>query len=126
MQSYAVAYIWFPWIDSLTSILAVLGRSCPIFTTSWQPWIPWQDSYQDLTKITYYSKNDFYHDGQNSMFIKNTIHLIKVSELQSEGSFHPTTTISSRFRKQCFKLLKRFCLQNCAKNYDNVFRLPKL
>ena len=38
-------------VDPLTSILAVLVRSCQILTTSWQPWIPWQDSYQDLTKI---------------------------------------------------------------------------
>ena len=32
-------------VDPLTSILAVLARSCQIRTTSWQPWIPWQDSY---------------------------------------------------------------------------------
>ena len=32
-------------VDPLTSILAVLARSCQILTTSWQPWIPWQDSY---------------------------------------------------------------------------------
>ena len=38
-------------IDPLTSILAVLARSCQILTTSWQPWIPWQGSCQDLTKI---------------------------------------------------------------------------
>ena len=38
-------------VDPLTSILAVLARSCQILTTSWQPWIPWQDSYKDLTKI---------------------------------------------------------------------------
>ena len=27
-------------VDPLTSILAVLARSCQILTTSWQPWIP--------------------------------------------------------------------------------------
>ena len=32
-------------VDPLTSILAVLARSCQILTTSWQPWIPWQDSH---------------------------------------------------------------------------------
>ena len=32
-------------VDPLTSILTVLARSCQILTTSWQPWIPWQDSY---------------------------------------------------------------------------------
>ena len=31
-------------VDPLTSIWAVLARSCQILTTSWQPWIPWQDS----------------------------------------------------------------------------------
>ena len=35
----------YTWVDPLTSILAVLARSCQILTTSWQPWIPWQDSY---------------------------------------------------------------------------------
>ena len=32
-------------VDPLTSILAVLARSCQNLTTSWQPWIPWQDSH---------------------------------------------------------------------------------
>ena len=32
-------------VDPLTSIMAVLARSCQILSTSWQPWIPWQDSY---------------------------------------------------------------------------------
>ena len=32
-------------VDPLTSILAVLARSCQVLSTSWQPWIPWQDSY---------------------------------------------------------------------------------
>ena len=30
---------------SLTSVLAVLARFCQFRITSWQPWIPWQDSY---------------------------------------------------------------------------------
>ena len=38
-------YDMVPRVDPLTSILAVLARSCQILTTSWQPWIPWQDSY---------------------------------------------------------------------------------
>ena len=29
----------------LTSILASIARAWQILTTSWQPWIPWQDSY---------------------------------------------------------------------------------
>ena len=37
--------VMIPRVDPLTSILAVLARSCQILTTSWQPWIPWQDSY---------------------------------------------------------------------------------
>ena len=32
-------------VDPLISILAVLARSCQILSTSWQPWISWQDSY---------------------------------------------------------------------------------
>ena len=84
-------------IDPLTSILAVLARSCQILTTSWQPWIPWQDSYQDLTKIIPYSKIVSYHYGQNSKIIKNTIPSVQAAETQSEGSFRPTTTISTRF-----------------------------
>ena len=32
-------------VDPLTSILAALARSDQILITSWQPWIPWQDSY---------------------------------------------------------------------------------
>ena len=32
-------------LDPLTSILDAMARSCQILTTSWQPWIPWQDSY---------------------------------------------------------------------------------
>ena len=34
-----------PRVDPLTSLLAVLAGSYQILTTSWQPWIPWQDSY---------------------------------------------------------------------------------
>ena len=34
-----------PRVDPLTSILAALARSDQILITSWQPWIPWQDSY---------------------------------------------------------------------------------
>ena len=30
-------------VDPLTSILSVLAKSCQILTTSWQPWIQWQD-----------------------------------------------------------------------------------
>ena len=32
-------------VDPLTSILAVLARSCQILSTSWERWIPWQGSY---------------------------------------------------------------------------------
>ena len=39
-------------------------------------------------------------DGQNSKIIKNTIPSVQAAETQSEGSFHPTTTISTRFRNQ--------------------------
>ena len=35
-------------VDPLPSILAVLAGSCQILTTSWQPWIPWQDSTKIL------------------------------------------------------------------------------
>ena len=41
-----------------------------------------------------------YHDGQNSKIIKNTIPSVQAAETQSEGSFHPTTTISTRFHNQ--------------------------
>ena len=72
-------------VDPLTSILAVLARSCQFLTTSWQPWIPrfidsldpciprfiptrfLLRSYQDNT----YSKIVSYHDEQNSKIIKN-------------------------------------------------------
>ena len=37
-------------VDPLTSILAAMARSWQILTTSWQPWIPWQNSHKDLTK----------------------------------------------------------------------------
>ena len=53
-------------VDPRTSMLAVLARSFQIPTTSWQPWIPCQDSYRDLTKIIHYFSIVSYHDGQNS------------------------------------------------------------
>ena len=79
-----------------------------------------------LTKIIHYSKIVSYHDGQNSKITKNTIPSVHAAETQSEGSFHLTTTISTRFHNQNAPTCsKKFCMQNCAKNYDNVFRLPK-
>ena len=50
--------------------------------------------------MTHYSKIVSYHDGQNSKIIKNTIHSVQAAETQSEGSFHSTTTISTRFNNQ--------------------------
>ena len=44
-EVFTIAIKWLARVDPLTSILAVLTRSCQILTTSWQPWIPWQDSY---------------------------------------------------------------------------------
>ena len=87
-------------VDPRTSILAVLTRSCQILTTSWQPWIPWQDFRQDLTKIIHYSKIVSYHDGLNSKIIQNTIPSVQAAKTQSEGSFHPTTTFSFPFQNQ--------------------------
>ena len=87
-------------VDPLTCILAVLARSYQIRTTSWRPWNPWQDSSQDLTKIIPYSKIVSCHDGQNSKIVKNTIPSVQEAETQSKGSFHPTTTISTRFHNQ--------------------------
>ena len=43
-------------VDPLTSILAAMARSWQILTTSWQPWIPWQNSHKDLTKKYLYPK----------------------------------------------------------------------
>ena len=83
-------------VEPLTSILAVLARSRQILSTSWQPWIPWQD----LTKILHYSKIVSYHNGQNSKIIKNTVTSVQAAESQSKGSFHPTTTISTTFHNQ--------------------------
>ena len=40
------------------------------------------------------------HDGQNSKIVKNTIPSAQAAETQSEGSFQPTTTISTRFHNQ--------------------------
>ena len=62
--------------------------------------ISWQDSYYDLTKIIHYSKMVSYHDGQNSQVIKNTITSVQAAETQSRDSFHPTTTVSTRFHHQ--------------------------
>ena len=53
-------------------------------------------SYKDNT----YSKIESYHDGQNFEIIKNTIPSVQAAEIQSKGSFHPTTTISTRFHNQ--------------------------
>ena len=52
-----------------------------------------------------------YHDGQNSKIIKYTMASVQAAETQGKGSFHP--------------LPKQFYMQNCAKNYDNVFVLPQ-
>ena len=41
-----------------------------------------------------------YHDGKNFKIIKNAIHSVQAAETQSKGSFHPTTTISTRFHNQ--------------------------
>ena len=41
----SITFEYYSRVDPLTSILVVLARSCQILTTSWQPWIPWQDSY---------------------------------------------------------------------------------
>ena len=50
--------------------------------------------------IMHYSKIVSYHEGQNSKIIKNVIPSVQAAETQSEGSFHPTTTISTRFHNQ--------------------------
>ena len=44
-QKFGLIFAIYTPVDPLTSILAVLARSCQILTTSWQLWIPWQDSY---------------------------------------------------------------------------------
>ena len=41
-----------------------------------------------------------YHDGQISQVIKNTITSVQAAETQSRDSFHPTTTVSTRFHHQ--------------------------
>ena len=61
---------------------------------------PWQDSFQDRYPKIHYSKIVSYHDRQNSKIIKNTMSSVQAAETQSEGSFHPTTTISARFHNQ--------------------------
>ena len=48
----------------------------------------------------HYSKIDYYHVGQNSKVLKNTIPSVQAAETQSKGSFNPTTTISTRFHIQ--------------------------
>ena len=103
-------------VDPLTSILAVMARSCQTLTTSWQPWVPWQDSHQDLTEIIHYFKIVSYHDGQNSKIIKNTIPSVQASETQSEG-FHFTQQrlFLLVFRIKCFNLLKKICKQKLCK-----------
>ena len=50
--------------------------------------------------MIHYSKIVSYHDGQNSKITKNTIPSVQAAESQSNGSFHPTTTISTRFHNQ--------------------------
>ena len=87
-------------VDPLTSILAVFARLCQVFTTSWQPRIPWKDSFQDLTEIIHYSKIVSCHDGQNFKIVKNAIPSVQSVETLYKGSFPPTTTISTRFHNQ--------------------------
>ena len=53
-----------------------------------------------LTKIMHYSNIVSYHNGQNSKIIKDAIPSVQAAETQPEGSFHPTTTISTRFHNQ--------------------------
>ena len=57
-------------VDPLTSILDVMARSCQILSTSWQTWIPWQESYKDVTRIYHYSKMESYQDEKNSKISK--------------------------------------------------------
>ena len=57
--------------------------------------------------------------------LKNTIPSVQAAETQSKGSFHPTTTISTRFHNKMLKPVKKFCMQKCVKNYDNVVWLQK-
>ena len=54
-------------------------------------------SYKDHT---YSSKIVSYHDGQNFKIIKNTIPSVQAAETHCKGSFHATTTISTRFHNQ--------------------------
>ena len=87
-------------VDPLSSILAVLARSCQILTTSWQPWIPWQDSYQDLTKIILIPRSYLITMDKILGLQKNSIPSVQAAETQSKGSIRPTTTISTRFHNQ--------------------------
>ena len=75
-------------VDPPTSILAVLARSRQILNTSWQPWILWQDSYQDHTKIIHNSKIVSYHDGQNSKIIKTLYLQYKQPRLKLKAHFN--------------------------------------
>ena len=50
--------------------------------------------------MIHYSKIISSHDGQNSKITKNAIPSIQAAETQSEGSFHTTTIISTRFHNQ--------------------------
>ena len=50
--------------------------------------------------MIHYSKIVSCHDGQNSKIVKNPIPSVQAAETQSKGSFHPTTTISTRFHNQ--------------------------
>ena len=107
----------FARVDPLTSILALLARSCQILTISWQPWIPWRDSYYDLTKIIHSSKVVYYHYGQNSKFIKNTLPSVQAAETQSNGSFYPTRTICTRFHNQKCSQQSRVTIRMLHRKY---------
>ena len=50
--------------------------------------------------MIHYFKIVSYHEKQNSTIIKSTIPSVQTAETQSKGSFHPTTTISTRFHNQ--------------------------
>ena len=45
LASSFIFYFKHSRVDPVTSILAAMARSWQTLTTSWQPWIPWQDSY---------------------------------------------------------------------------------
>ena len=55
----------------------------------------------------HYSKIVSYDNGQDSKIVNNNIFSVQAAETQSKGSFHPTTTIFTRFLDQnFFNLLK--------------------